>query len=104
MFKVTKNAAEKIEEIMENEDNEGKQLRLYLESLSWKGPRFNLALEELVEYNLDEKINISGIPVVYENKLSRFLTGKILDYVSGAFGSEFKVYDARGGFPQGSSC
>ncbi len=34
MFKVTKNAAEKIEEIMENEDNEGKQLRLYLESLS----------------------------------------------------------------------
>lgn len=34
MFKVTKNAAEKIEAIMKNENNEGKQLRLYLESLS----------------------------------------------------------------------
>ena len=56
-----------------------------------------LALEEPVDSPDDEKLSVNGITLVYESSLSRFLYGKVIDYVSGFLGSKFKVYDAQTG-------
>jgi Fe-S cluster assembly iron-binding protein IscA len=54
-----------------------------------------LALEEPGNYIGDVRFSVNNMTLVYENRLSRYFEGKVLDYKSGHHGSEFKVNDFR---------
>ena len=97
MMIVTQKAADKIAELMKNEDDLEKHVRLNLDSVTWGGPSISLALEEPGNYIGDERFSANNMTIVYENSLSRYFEGKVLDYTPGHHGSEFKVNDFRPG-------
>lgn len=97
MIKVTQKAADKIEELMKKEGGREKQVRINLDSVTWGGPSFSLALEEPSNYIGDEEVSVRGMRIVYESQLARYLAGKMLDFTTGNFAPEFKVQDFRPG-------
>jgi len=80
---VTQKAAAKIAEMMKNGGEEEKHVRLHLDGVTCGGPSISLALEEPGNYIEDVRFSVNNLTLVYENRLSRYFEGKVLDYTSG---------------------
>lgn len=99
MVNVTKQAAEKFNEIRQKSKNsENVMLRISFGGYGWGGPKLQLTLDELKNDN-DVVVKSEGISVVYDSELEAYVNGAIIDYSNNWFSRGFII---KGG--NSSSC
>lgn len=101
MVKITELAAQKIKEVLKEENKENALLRLYLVGTGCSGPNFGMALEESKTEDdiIDEEY---GVSVVIDIKLSTYLEGATVDYVETNLGGSFEIRKANA--DKGGAC
>ena len=94
MVKITQLAAQKIKEVLKEQNKENALLRLYLVGTGCSGPSFGMALEEIKTEDdiIDEEY---GVSVVIDIKLSNYLEGATVDYVETNLGGGFEIRRAN---------
>lgn len=94
MIKVSKDAAEKFEEIrLKSKNPEKTMLRVAFGGFGWGGPSLQLALEELTNSD-DTVVESQGIKVIYESDLEAYLSNSVIDYSTKWFERGFLIRGA----------
>lgn len=91
MINVTKNAAEKFNEVRQKSGiPENKMLRVYFAGRGWGGPRFELTLDEFKKEN-DKVVELEGVKVVFASELETYLKETVIDYSNNWFNRGFTI-------------
>lgn len=91
MVNVTKEAAEKFNEIKQDAKNpENAMLRVSFGGYGWGGPKFRLTLDELKDEN-DIIVESQGIKVIYESDLKAYLNGAVINYSNNFYNRGFTI-------------
>ena len=103
MVNITQIAAEKVKEVLKDQNKEDAFLRLYLVGAGWGGPNFGMTLEESKTDDdiLDEEY---GVSLLTDKKLKIHLEGATVDFVESANGGGFEIRTAKSGGGCGDSC
>jgi len=105
MVRITELAAQKVKEVLKDQNKENALLRLYLVEGGCGGPNFGLALDESKTEDdiLDEEY---GVSMIIDKQLSNYLEGAIVEYVESNSGGGFKIRTAKtdNGGGCGGSC
>lgn len=92
MVKVTKQAAEKFNEMKQRiKDPENAILRVAFAGYGWGGPKLQLTLDELKSSN-DVIIKSEGINVAYSSDLKEYVDGSTIDYSNSWFTRGFTIF------------
>ena len=95
MITVSKDAADKFEEIRLKTKNPGKtMLRVLFEGAGWGGPQLQLTLDELKNED-DVVVESLGIKVVYEADIQSYLSTATIDYSNRWFQRGFVIKGSR---------
>jgi iron-sulfur cluster assembly accessory protein len=94
MVKITELAAQKVKEVLKDQNKENAHLRLYLVGMGCGGPNFGMTLDETKTEDdiLDEE---HGVSMIIDKKLSTHLEGAIVDYVESSNGGGFEIRTAK---------
>jgi iron-sulfur cluster assembly protein/iron-sulfur cluster insertion protein len=87
---LTENAASQVKAMLaENPENQGKILRVYVESGGCSGMQYGLVFDE--ERAGDIRVEHFGVPVVVDSFSAEYLRGSKVDFIDGLTGGGFKV-------------
>jgi len=86
---VTPKAAEKVLTFLEDAENKGKALRVYVEGGGCAGFQYGLAFDEKRE--TDEVLELDGFELAIDPMSQMYLEGATVDYVEGLYGAGFKI-------------
>lgn len=91
MINLTKEAAEKFNEIKQEANNPEKaMLRISFGGYGWGGPKFKLTLDELKREN-DIIVESRGLKIIYSSELGDYLEGSIVDYTNNWYNKGFTI-------------
>ena len=80
MITVSKEAAEKFEEIrLKSKNPEKTMIRVSFGGYGWGGPKLQLTLDELKNEN-DVVVESRGVKTIYEDDLETYLRNAVIDY------------------------
>ena len=82
-------AAQKVREILSQEESDSLALRVYVAGGGCSGLQYGMALDDPMEG--DMLINVDGIRVVVDPESLRFIEGAEIDYADGLMGAGFTV-------------
>ena len=82
-------AAQKVREILQQENSETLALRVYVAGGGCSGLQYGMALDDPMED--DVLVNYDGIRVVIDQESMRFIEGAEIDYVDSLMGAGFTV-------------
>lgn len=106
MVTITELAAQKVKEVLAEQNKENSLLRLYLVGVGCGGPNFGMALDDAkTEDDILEEEH--GISILIDKKLSNYLEGATIDYIESANGGGFEIRTpkaANGGGCGGDCC
>ena len=89
-FGVTENAAKRIAQLLEKEENAGSKLRVSVEGGGCSGFQYNFGFEK-TQNDDDLIIEKDGIEVMVDETSMELLTGSVLDYVETLGAAHFEV-------------
>jgi len=94
MVEITELAAQKVKEVLKEQNKESAFLRLYLVGMGCGGPNFGMTLDEskTEEDILDEEY---GVSILTDQKLSTHLEGAIIDFIESNTGGNFEIRTAK---------
>ena len=103
MINMTPKAIEKVKHFLQDEENKGKALRVYVEGGGCAGFQYGLAFDDKKE--ADAVIGQDGFEVVIDPMSGMYLEGANVDFVEGLYGTGFKIENpnAKGGCGCGHS-
>lgn len=87
---VTDKAAEKVNELLEQEKREAHFLRVFVEGGGCSGFQYGLTFADKQEED-DNVVECNGFKVLIDPTSAMYLTGVEIDYVDGLHGSGFKI-------------
>lgn len=90
MVTITEAAAAKIKDLLGEQGNEGRGLRLGVMGGGCSGFQYKLDFEESAG-DLDHVFEIAGVKVFIDMKSGLYLSGMTLDYHDGLMGAGFKI-------------
>jgi len=85
----TPKAEEKVRAFLEDEENKGKVLRVYVEGGGCAGLQYGLAFDD--KRDTDAVISCDGFEVVIDPMSSLYLKGTKIDFVESLYGTGFKI-------------
>ena len=92
MIKITKDAADKFNEIIQESKNpENAKLRVSFGGYGWGGPKLNLTLDELKKGEDDTIVESEGVKIIYTSNLETYLNGRVIDYSNSWFRRGFFI-------------
>jgi iron-sulfur cluster assembly accessory protein len=86
---LTAAAAQKVREILEQEQSETLGLRVYVAGGGCSGLQYGMALDDPMDE--DVLVNYEGIRVIVDPESLRFIEGSEIDYVDSLMGAGFTV-------------
>ena len=89
MITITERARDKVLSYLEDEENKGKALRVYVEGGGCAGFQYGLAFDDTRETDL--VLEVDGITIAIDPMSQTYLEGSEIDYVDGLYGAGFKV-------------
>jgi iron-sulfur cluster assembly accessory protein len=89
MVTVTPKAIEKVKVFLQDEENKGKALRIYVEGGGCAGFQYGLAFDDKRES--DAVVTCDGFEVAIDPMSSMYLQGAKVDFVEGLYGTGFKI-------------
>ncbi|NLO97893.1 MAG: iron-sulfur cluster assembly accessory protein [Peptococcaceae bacterium] len=90
MIDITETAAQKVKEIMADNNKENSYLRVYVAGVGCSGPNFGMALDESKTTD-DNVIEAHGVTIVADKKFAYYLEDAVIDYVESEHGSGFEI-------------
>jgi iron-sulfur cluster insertion protein len=90
MIEITVNAAEKIKDVLAEEDNPALFLRMFVQGGGCSGFSYGFTLDEDVNED-DFKIEKDGVTLWVDSMSFQYLSGAIVDYTEGIMGSQFSI-------------
>ena len=89
MITLTENAITQVEEYLQDEENKGKSLRIFVEGGGCSGYQYGLAFDDANED--DATLTFGPVSVVVDSMSAALIKGAEVDFVDGLQGSGFKV-------------
>ena len=89
MINMTDAAINKVKGYLEEEENKGKALRLFVESGGCSGFQYGLAFDDAQEG--DTELEFSGVKVIVDSRSAAYVKGADIDFVESLQGSGFKI-------------
>lgn len=86
---VTEKASTKILQFLEDDDNKGKALRVYVEGGGCAGFQYGLAFDD--KRDTDDIMAHEGFEVVVDPMSLMYLEGSKIDFIEGLYGAGFKI-------------
>ena len=86
----TDSAAEKVRELIEEEDNQNLKLRVYITGGGCSGFQYGFTFDENSEEG-DTVIEKNGVVLLVDPMSGQYLMGAEIDYVSGIEGEQFVI-------------
>jgi iron-sulfur cluster insertion protein len=86
---ITDKAQSKVLHFLEDDENKGKALRVYVEGGGCAGFQYGLAFDDLRD--TDETIKGKGYTVAIDPMSLMYLEGAQIDYIDGLYGAGFKI-------------
>jgi iron-sulfur cluster assembly accessory protein len=86
---VTPKASSKVLGFLEDDDNKGKALRVYVEGGGCAGFQYGLAFDG--KRDTDEVVACEGFELVVDPMSQMYLEGAVVDFVDGLYGAGFKI-------------
>ena len=86
----TDNAARKVKELIEEENNPNLMLRVFISGGGCSGFQYGFTFDESVQEG-DTKIEKSGVTVLVDPMSFQYLVGAEIDYSEGLQGSQFVI-------------
>lgn len=90
MLTITKSAADKIKEVVEEEGNSDLKLRMFVQGGGCSGFSYGFTLDE-IQNDDDFNIESYGIQVVVDAMSAQYVQGAEVDYVEEITGSQFVI-------------
>lgn len=90
---LTENAAAHVKTLLQQEDNAGKHLRVYVESGGCSGMQYSMVFDEKRD---DDAISLGhGVSVLVDPFSADYLNGTVIDYVDALTGGGFKISNPK---------
>jgi iron-sulfur cluster assembly accessory protein len=89
MITLTENAARQIKTLVEQQNVDGKALRVYVEAGGCSGMEYGMAFDDRKAD--DELIEQNGVQVVIDPMSAGLLKGSVIDYTDSLQGSGFQI-------------
>ena len=89
MITLTENAATHVKRLLQEQDAQGKALRVYVEAGGCSGMEYGMAFDE--KKADDAVIAQDGVEVLVDPMSANFLKGSVIDYVDSLQGSGFQI-------------
>lgn len=90
---LTENAATHVRTLLDQPDNAGKNLRVYVESGGCSGMQYSMVFDER---RADDFISAAhGISVLVDPFSADYLSGTVIDYVDALTGGGFKISNPK---------
>jgi iron-sulfur cluster insertion protein len=86
----TQNAAKKVAEIIQEENNPALKLRVHINGGGCAGLQYEFSLEEDIRED-DESTTTDGVMLLIKKKAFKYLAGSIIDYVNDLEGERFTI-------------
>ena len=99
MITVTEIAQEKIAQVLKENNNEEKGVRVFLYGGGWSGPSLNLALDE--SKDSDSVFTNGGVQYIIDNDTLKMTGGITIDFVTEGWQSGFTIQSEN---PVAGSC
>ena len=94
IVRLTENAASQVKEMLaQEEQSEGKALRIFVESGGCSGLQYGMVFDEKREG--DFVTDFHGVPVLVDNVSADYLRGTVVDYSDALTGGGFKISNPR---------
>ena len=93
IIRLTESAASQVREMMAQEENAGKSLRVYIESGGCSGLQYGMTFDEKREGDFAAEFH--GVPVMVDNVSAEYLRGCVVDYSDALTGGGFKISNPR---------
>ena len=93
IIRLTESAASHVKEMMAQEENAGKALRVYIESGGCSGLQYGMTFDEKREGDFAAEFH--GVPVMVDNVSAEYLRGCVVDYSDALTGGGFKISNPR---------
>lgn len=90
MLTITKSAADKIKEVVEEEGNNDLKLRMFVQGGGCSGFTYGFTLDEIQNED-DFSIEAHGVQVVVDAMSAQYVQGAEVDYVEDITGSQFTI-------------
>ena len=90
MIEITQSAADKISEILSEENNPNIKLRTFIQGGGCSGFQYGFTLDE-TQNDDDFTFNKSGIQVIVDSMSMQYLQGAIIDYKEDLMSSSFVI-------------
>ena len=87
IIRLTESAASQVREMMAQEENAGKSLRVYIESGGCSGLQYGMTFDEKREGDFAAEFH--GVPVMVDNVSAEYLRGCVVDYSDALTGGGF---------------
>lgn len=86
----TDSAANKVRELLDEEDNDGLKLRVYVAGGGCSGFQYGFTFDENVDEG-DASMEKNGVTLVVDPMSVQYLMGAEIDYVEGIEGAQFVI-------------
>lgn len=86
----TDSAADKVRELIEEEDNDSLKLRVYITGGGCSGFQYGFTFDENIEEG-DTVIEKNGVKLLVDPMSGQYLMGAEIDYVEGIEGAQFVI-------------
>lgn len=86
----TSNAAAKVKSLLEEEDNPGLKLRVFITGGGCSGFQYGFTFDESVTEG-DTEIETDGVTLLVDPMSAQYLSGAEIDYTEGLEGSQFVI-------------
>lgn len=90
MITLTDSAADKVRDILAEENNPQLKLRIFVQGGGCSGFQYGFTLDD-VQAEDDWALDINGVGVLVDSASGTYLQGAILDYEEALHGSQFKI-------------
>lgn len=90
MIEVTEKAAEKIKDVLAEENNPNLFLRMFVQGGGCSGFQYGFTLDEEVNED-DFKIEKDGVSLLVDSMSYQYLAGATVDYIEDIVGSQFTI-------------
>jgi iron-sulfur cluster assembly accessory protein len=89
MITLTENATKHIRSLQQEQQNNGKPLRVYVEAGGCSGMQYGMAFDD--KKADDEVVAQDGVEVVIDPMSANFMKGSVIDYLDSLQGSGFQI-------------
>lgn len=90
LLNFTDSAAEKVRQLLDEEDNDGLKLRVYITGGGCSGFQYGFMFDENQDDG-DEVIEKNGVMLLVDPMSGQYLSGAEIDYVEGIEGAQFVI-------------